>query len=163
MKKRSPNCSTAATGPRHARLIYAPTSPRAAACSDLVLVTQSFQAARAAAVSPPQLQSPGALWWRAQLHRRNAAVERIGKPILGAQVFALAVTLFAAAAFLAFQATHGLRWMALLEDLPHSLNLAALWPTAFPSVGSGLMLLVPILATVALVSGVVVYLASEKR
>jgi len=132
------------------------------ACSDLVLVTETFKAAQTRTAAVPHLQSSGVLWWRAQLRRRNAAIERIGRPILGAQVFALAVTLLVAAAFLASQARHGLRWIAWLEELPRSLNLSARLPAAFPSIGGGLLLLVPILATIAVVSGVVVYLASEK-
>lgn len=132
-------------------------------CSNLVLVTQAFQNARVSAADAARLESPGALWWRAQIRRRNAAIERIGKPILGAQIFALAVTLFVTAGFLTSQARQGIRWMSWLAGLPGSLHLAGLWPTALPNLDARLMLLVPILATLALVSGVVVYLASEKR
>ncbi|MFZ0744301.1 MAG: hypothetical protein WAM85_07830 [Terracidiphilus sp.] len=132
-------------------------------CSELVLVTQAFQRARANAAGAAHLESPGVLWWRAQLRRRNAAIERIGKPILGAQIFALAIALVVAAGFLASQAKHGLRWMSWLADLPGSLHLDTLWPAAPSSLDGSLLLLVPILATVALVSGVVVYLASEKQ
>jgi len=62
-------------------------------CGDLVLVTETFQRARAGAAGAARLASPEAIWWRAQLRRRNAAVERVGKPILGAQIFALAINL----------------------------------------------------------------------
>lgn len=129
-------------------------------CSDLVVLTQSFEQARSSATAAAPLQAAGALWWRAQLRRRNAAIERIGKPILGAQIFALALTLLIAAGFLATQARQGLRWIAWLADLSASIHLADLWPVSFDS---RLMLLVPVLATLALVSGVVVYLASEKQ
>ncbi len=129
-------------------------------CSDLILLTQSFQQARTSASATAPLQSADALWWRAQLRRRNAAIERIGKPILGAQIFALALTLLIAAGFLATQARQGLRWISWLADLPASVHLADLWPVG---VDNRLMLLVPVLATLALVSGVVVYLASEKQ
>ena len=40
------------------------------ACRDLVLVAASFQKARAQAAGAAPLQSPGLLWWRAQLRRR---------------------------------------------------------------------------------------------
>lgn len=129
-------------------------------CSDLVLLTQSFQQARTSTTAAAPLQSAGALWWRAQLRRRNAAIERIGKPILGAQIFALALTLIVAAGFLATQARQGLRWISLLANLPASVHLADLWPV---NLDNRLMLLVPVLATLALLSGVVVYLASEKQ
>ena len=132
-------------------------------CSSLVLVTLAFQQARAGAASAARLESPGALWWRAQLRRRNADLLRIGKPILGAQIFALAVSLLVAAGVLASQARQGLRWMSRITELPGSLHLDSLWPPTLPSLGGSLMLLVPILATLALVSGVVVYLTTEKQ
>ncbi len=132
-------------------------------CADLLLVTHAFQLSRATAAAQANLPAPGVLWWRAQLRRRNAAIERIGKPILGAQIFALAVTLLAAAGLVISQARQGLCWMSWFDDLPRSLHLAALWPATLTSFDGRFWLLVPILATLALVSGVVVYLASEKR
>ncbi|MGA2650681.1 MAG: hypothetical protein ABSF28_09165 [Terracidiphilus sp.] len=62
-------------------------------CSELALVTRAFQTARAQTAAAANLASPGLLWWRAQLRRRNEAVERVGKPILGANIFALSVML----------------------------------------------------------------------
>ena len=134
-------------------------------CGDLVLVTDAFQKARASAAGAAKLSSPGALWWRAQLRRRNAAVERVGKPILGAQIFALAVNLSLALAFLAYQATHGLNWLAWLKQMPQSLtaHLESAWPSGLFTSGWSLMVLVPAIATLALLGGVVVYLASEKQ
>ncbi len=80
------------------------------ACSTLVLVAQTFQRARADAAGMARLQSPGVLWARAQLRRRNAALERIGKPILGAHIFAMAVALLVAGGFLVSQARQGFHW-----------------------------------------------------
>jgi hypothetical protein len=133
------------------------------ACSNLVLLTQTFQRARANTAGMARLESPGVLWWRAQLRRRNAAIERIGKPILGAQIFALAVTLLVAAGFLVTQARQGLHWIAWFEALPRSLHFEALWPAAFPTFDGGLWLVVPILAALAVLSGVVAYVASEQK
>jgi hypothetical protein len=134
-------------------------------CGDLVLVQQAFQRARAQAASAAPLVSPGVLWWRAQLRRRQAAVERVGRPILGAQIFALAVNLLLVVVFLAYQARHGLSWLVWLEHLPQSfiLHLESLWSSALVNSGGSLMVLVPALATLALLSGVVVYLATEKQ
>jgi hypothetical protein len=134
-------------------------------CGELVLVTSAFQHARAEAAGAAKLGSPGALWWRAQLRRRNAAVERVGKPILGAQIFALAINLFAVVALLVSQARHGLNWLSWLAQLPqpHSLHLESLWPATLFSAGWSLLVLIPALATLALLGGVVVYLASEKQ
>jgi len=133
------------------------------ACADLVLVTQTFRSARADATALARLEAPGLIWWRAQLRRRNAAIERIGKPILGAQIFALAIILLAAVGLVISQARQGLRWMSWFDEFPGSLHLAALWPATLASFDARFWLLVPILATLALVSGVVVYLASERR
>ena len=85
------------------------------ACADLVLVATTFQSARAETLAVAQaghvkLGSAGALWWRAQLRRRRAAVERIEKPLISAQIFALAVTVLAALGFAGFEARHGAAW-----------------------------------------------------
>jgi len=134
-------------------------------CGELVLVSTAFQHARADASSAAKLGSPGALWWRAQLRRRNAAVERVGKPILGAQIFALAIYFLAAVAFIVSQARHGLNWLSWLAQLPQpsSLHLNDLWSSMLVSPGWSLLVLIPALATLALLGGVVVYLASEKQ
>ena len=75
----------------------------------------------------------------------------------------IALPLLVAAGVLASQARQGLRWMLRITDLPGSLHLESLWPHTLPSLSGSLMLLVPILATLALVSGVVVYLTTEKQ
>jgi hypothetical protein len=134
-------------------------------CGDLVLVTESFQRSRAEAASAVRTATPGLLWWRAQLRRRNAAVVRIGKPLLGAQIFALAINLLIVVAFFAYQARQGLSWLSWLEQLPEAYSLHAenLGQSALLSSGWSLMVLIPVLATLALLGGVVVYLASEKQ
>jgi hypothetical protein len=134
-------------------------------CGELVLVTSAFQKARIEAAGAAKLGSPGVLWWRAQLRRRNEAVERIGRPILGAQIFALAVNLVLAVAFVVWQARNGLAWLTRLEQLPQTatLHLGSLWSSAMLNFGLDWMVMIPALATLALLGGVVVYLASEKQ
>jgi hypothetical protein len=140
-------------------------------CADLVLVTRAFQTARVQTAAIASLPSPGLLWWRAQLRRRNAAVERIGKPILGAQIFALVVTILFAIGFLATQATHGLHWVGWFDGLSWpsqvpqapALHLETLLPSTLFNSNVSLLVLIPILATLALLGGVAVYLASEKN
>ncbi|MGA8090777.1 MAG: hypothetical protein WCA10_26115 [Terracidiphilus sp.] len=128
-------------------------------CSDLVLVSQAMQASRRQTLDIPRLESPGALWWRAQLRRRNAAIERVGRPILGAQIFALTLLIVVGAGGLVWKGNLLRAW---LENLPQALHLEALVPAALSQSG-GLGWIVPALATVALLSGVVVYLATEKQ
>lgn len=134
-------------------------------CADLALVTEAFQRMRSEAVGSARIGTPGLLWWRAQLRRRNAAVERIGKPILGAQIFALVINFFFVVAFLAYQARHGLAWLSWLEQLPqaYSLHLDNLSQSALLNPGWSFLVLIPVTATLALLGGVLVYLASEKQ
>ena len=128
-------------------------------CSDLVLVTEALQASRRQTMNLPRLESPGALWWRAQLRRRNAAIESVGRPILGAQIFALMLMVIAAAGSLVWKGYLVKDW---LQDLPRALHLDALLPSALSQSG-GVGWIVPALATAALLSGLVVYLATEKQ
>jgi hypothetical protein len=134
-------------------------------CGDLMLVADTFQRARLEASGAARIASPGAIWWRAQLRRRNAAIERVNKPILGAQIFALAINLVLVVGLLVWQARQGLGWLTWLEQLPQvgSLELGKLWSSALLIPGWSLTVLIPAAATVALLSGVVVYLASEKQ
>jgi hypothetical protein len=140
------------------------------ACSDMALVAGAFQRARmetfaAAGSGTEKLSSAGALWWRAQLRRRNAAVERIGRPLLGAQIFALAINLLVVLGFLGFEARHGIGWLDWLEGLPQAatLHLADLSSPGPAGSGWGWLLLAFAAATLALLAGLAVYLASDKR
>jgi hypothetical protein len=73
-------------------------------CSDAALVAQSLRRARHAAIAihAPQLPSPGLLWWRAQIRRRNADLERMTRPIAVAEKIALLLVLVATAAMVAW-------------------------------------------------------------
>jgi hypothetical protein len=133
-------------------------------CSDLVLVTQALQCARSESERAAICGSPSLLWWRAQLRRRNAATERVSRPITIAQVFALFVYVFVGVVFVASQYRHGLRWASWWSELLpartfHSLHSL---PAGSAQVDWNLLLLISGLAVLALLSGLVVYLASEK-
>lgn len=130
-------------------------------CSDLVLIAQTFTAARTA--SAPPLPSPGALWWRAQLRRRNQAIERISRPILGAEIFALVVALLVGAAGAGWELRHSVRWLAWLQDIPRALDFTALLPASLPGFTGSLWFLVPLLATLAVAGGIAVYFTLEKQ
>jgi hypothetical protein len=135
------------------------------ACGDLVLVTTAFRGVRTESMNSVQLPPPGVLWWRAQLRRRNAAVERIQKPILGAQIFAFAITLLIATGIVAWQVRDGWNWMKWLESVAQSqvFRWEVLWPFASAKSVAGFLGLIPALALLALASGVVLYLGSEKQ
>ncbi len=129
-------------------------------CSDLVVVAQAFHDAHKQTLQVPQMESAGAVWWRAQLRRRNAAIEKVARPIWGAQIFALVISVIVAAAVLASQGNTMKAW---LEDLPRALHLDALVPATLAQSNESAWIVIPVLATVALLSGVVVYLATEKQ
>jgi hypothetical protein len=132
-------------------------------CGELILMTQAFRRERAAASAQPRLESAGVLWWRAQLRRRNAALEKIQRPLLGAQVFAVLLALAAAAAFLGSRAKKELGWLGWLADLPRALHLEVLVPAALQNSAGLAVLAVAVLAVIALAGGFVALTTSEKR
>ena len=132
-------------------------------CRDLILLKQAFRADRQVAVGAARLESPGVLWWRAQLRRRNAAIERISRPILGAQIFAFAVSLMAVIVTIAWQAKRGSDWLDCLSQFPQALHFEALLPDALQKYPGEGWLVLSAVAMLALTSGVIVYKASEKR
>jgi hypothetical protein len=132
-------------------------------CGELLTVRQALGHERLRAASEARPESPGVLWWRAQLRRRNAAMERIGRPILGAQIFALAVCLAAAIVYVLAQARRGFDWLAWLGNLPRALHLGALIPASMAKTPWETWLAVSLAAMVAVMGGVIVYLGSESR
>ena len=129
-------------------------------CADLVLVSQAFQAAHREMIPGSRLESAGALWWRAQLRKRNAAIEKVGRPIFGALIFAMVISVLVGGGMLAWKGNTLKVWFG---DLPRALHLDALVPTALTQTDGMASMVLPVLATVALLSGVVVYLATEKQ
>lgn len=67
-------------------------------CTDLVLVTQAMRQGHREATQQAVLPSAGILWWRAQVQRRNGAIQRVTEPILLAEKLAWAGTCAAALA-----------------------------------------------------------------
>ena len=134
-------------------------------CADLVLVADAFQRARTATVAAAKLPSPGTIWWRAQLRSRQQAFERIQRPLVSAQVFSLAAVLLAIAGFIAFEARHGLAWFDWIGKASQSaaLHSGRLQPASDFGSASGLIFVVVAAATFALVAGVAVYFATERK
>jgi hypothetical protein len=130
-------------------------------CSDLVLVTRTLQCARSEAERAAVFGSPSLLWWRAQLRRRNAATERVSRPITIAQIFALCVYVFVGVVFVASQFRHGLHWASWWSELLPAHTFHSL-PAGSGQGDWNLLLLISGVGVLALLSGLVVYLASEK-
>jgi hypothetical protein len=134
-------------------------------CSDLVLVKQAIQSLRVETTSVARLDSPGLLLWRAQLRRRNAAFTSVGRPIASAQIFALLTFILVAAGLVVSQARHGIQWISWFSEAPQmrAFHLETLWSFSFMRADWNLMILIPTLGALAVLSGVVLYLASEKQ
>lgn len=84
------------------------------ACSDLVLVAQSFQQARAQSIETVRLAAPGTLWWRAQLRRRNAAIQSVTWPVAVAEKISLVILIVAAVVLALWQRGEVVGWLASL-------------------------------------------------
>jgi hypothetical protein len=134
-------------------------------CADLVLVAGAFQRARATTIAAAKPATPGAIWWRAQLRSRQQAFERIQRPLIGAQVFALVAILLPIIGFVAFEARNLLAWMNSLGKLSQSASLHAgdLSSSTPAGSASGLIFVVVAAATFALVAGVAVYFDAERK
>jgi len=85
-----------------------------ASCSDLLLVTQTLQRARTEATQAARLPSPGILWWRAQLRRRNAAIESVTRPIAVAEKIAVLIMLIVVVALAVWQHDQIAAWLAAI-------------------------------------------------
>lgn len=132
-------------------------------CGDLVLVTTAFRSDRTRQSALPRLEAPGVLWWRAQLRRRQQALQQIGRPLLGAQIFAVAVTLLAAFLFLLAQGKQGIAQLSGIADLPRSLHLEHLLPDALQKSQTETWLVVSATLVMAVAGGILVYVKSEQR
>jgi hypothetical protein len=132
------------------------------ACSEQLLVLHAFHSARAQAMQAARVDHPNLLWWRAQLRRRNEALQRVGRPITTAQIFALCISILAAAALLRSQVGKGLSWSSWLPQSSNITHFDALSFVTSVSADWGLLLLLTGLGTVLLLSAVVVYLASDR-
>jgi hypothetical protein len=127
-------------------------------CGEQLLVLHAFHTARAQAMQAARIDHPNLLWWRAQLRRRNEALQRVSRPITTAQVFAVCISILAAAALL----RKGFNWSSWLPQSSSASHFDAL--SFFTSIEAdwGLFLLLTGLGTVLLLSAVVVYLASDR-
>jgi hypothetical protein len=132
-------------------------------CAQTVLLKSAFASALVQAKDEARLQAPGVLWWRAQLCRRNEAVQRVNRPIAGAQWFALLINVLAAFALLASQWRHLDRiaaWFSGIANAP-VFHPATLWAMAAQQPGWNLLLLIPFVIAFVVLGGITVYLATE--
>jgi hypothetical protein len=121
-------------------------------CSEMVMLTQSFRAAREDAAAMARPVPASLVWWRAQLRRRQAAMEQVSKPIVGAQIFAVVVSLCAAVGLVGWLVERGDLW-----NFGMGLSLGSV------KASWGLLPMVACLGALALLGAVVVYLTVERE
>ncbi|MGA8938401.1 MAG: hypothetical protein WB439_04475 [Acidobacteriaceae bacterium] len=139
-------------------------------CRNTIAVRSAFQNALAESKVEAKLDSANILWWRAQLRRRNEAVERVSRPLAGAHRFALALNLLAAIASAIWLSRQGQGWQAWLADvhlptLPSGsdvLHSQTLLSFTQSMQSWNVALLIPCAAAIALLGGVVIYLAADR-
>lgn len=83
-------------------------------CSDVALLAQAFRKSRSAALQQPQLPAPGILWWRAQLRRKNAELERVMRPVAVAEKIAALFVLLAFVVLIGWQHQEMAVWVSNL-------------------------------------------------
>jgi hypothetical protein len=126
------------------------TCPR---CAQEILITQHLQQSRATAIPGSQPGSASLLWWRAQTRRRHAALERAGRPIAAAQIFAFII---AVTAIIGVVAAH---WRDLIASAQTTPALS------FTTILSdwGLAPIVIAIAAITTLGGVALYLTTERH
>lgn len=61
------------------------------------ILREAMQSAKSAAMPQARLEPAELVWWRAQLRKRQAALEKVSAPVRGAQAFTAALVLCVAA------------------------------------------------------------------
>jgi anti-sigma factor RsiW len=122
-----------------------------ARCAQEVLLTTHFQQARVATIAAAQPTAPSLVWWRAQVRRRNSALERASRPIAAAQIFALAI---AVATLVGIVAAH---WHSIADQT------APTWSLTTVLDNWGLVPLIVAITLITTLGGVVVYLSTDRQ
>ena len=118
-------------------------------CTDFVRVKTAFAGMRAADLPRARLDAPGLLLWRAQMRRRNAALERVARPMQQAYGFALGVLLAVLVGLGVMAVRQGADWTAG--------SFVQAWQDA------GTLVVWGMVAGIALVGAVAVYVVVERE
>jgi len=135
-----------------------------ATCGEVVIVAQFLGQARVETVRSARLPSSGALWWRAQLHRRCSDVERATQPIALVEKLSLVCFPLVCIGLAVWQWKPISSWLSWLADAGRVHDLFADSVQASLS-NSGLwmpILFAAALGTVALFGVLALYLLVEK-
>ena len=124
-------------------------------CSEMVLVTQALGAAKASSMNEARVEPPALVWWRAQLRRKHEAVQRVERPMRAQMLAVLAVVCVGLG--LAFRLSGGVTaWRSWM-----SAGAEAVLRSGVGSLGLGM--LVASVVALAMMAGLAVYLAVERK
>jgi hypothetical protein len=124
-------------------------------CSEMVVVTQAFCAAKARATGEARMEPPALVWWRAQLRRKHEAVHGVERPMRAQMLVVMAVVCVG---------------LGLAFRLSGGANAWRTWVTAGAEAvvrsGVGSFGLGPVVAgavALAMMAGLAVYLSVERK
>lgn len=131
-------------------------------CSGFVVMAQALRQARLAAIGDAALVSPGQLWWKAQLRRRNRDLQRVSAPVSLGEVIAMSVSMLAALSLAFWQRAQIAAWVSQVADvrawdgfgLDRLLTYSVSWMP---------ILLIVSMGTLALFGMLVLYLALQRE
>lgn len=124
-------------------------------CSEMVLVTQAFGAAKVHSMGEARVEPAALVWWRAQLRRRHEAVKLVERPMRVQMLALLAVVCVGLG--LAFQLSGGVSaWRGWMRAGADAVALSSLesW---------GLGLVVASALALAMMAGLAVYLTVARK
>ena len=118
-------------------------------CSDVVLVAQALRQSHSSMLQAAQPVSPSLLWWRAQIRRKNAELERVMQPVVVAEKVAAMIVILAFLTLLLWRRADVSSWLAGVWTPLSNMTL--------------LPVLLGTVATLAIFGGVAVYLLKTKE
>lgn len=124
-------------------------------CAEMVALSSTLQTIRSETVGRAKLATPGLLFWKAQLRRRNEAMERITRPVLAAEIVGVGVAVVALVLIL-------MKWIDAKGNPAQGATGAVIaWVTSGGSWGWFLGAVA--MLTIVLFSGVALYLVTAKE
>lgn len=122
-------------------------------CGEMVLLTQTFGAARVSASNEARVEPAALVWWRAQLRRKHEVVQRVERPMRAQMLVMLVVVCVGLG--LAFQWSGGeARWRSWI-------SAGAEVAMRVGSMGLGLAIASAV--ALAMMAGLAVYLTFERK
>lgn len=101
-------------------------------CAQLVLLASTLQETRHRDAAAAKLPPPGLIFWRAQLYRRNRALQKMTRPVVLAEVIALilsvAALLVSGAQWLRTADFESAPGIGLLQVVSSALDVIHGWP-----------------------------------